>query len=153
MTQERTGVKVDIELTSSTTAAQKFPLIIASGEYPDIMNGVQSYYSGGLTKALEDEVIANLTDYIDEYMPNYLHWMNMTPSNAKESRLDDGSVAMIYSITMQVQPPFAGYMYRQDWADKAGLGTPETIDDWHTLLDRLQGVQHRRAHGLCHLGR
>lgn len=134
MTQERTGVKVDIELTSSTTAAQKFPLIIASGDYPNIMTNVTSYYSGGTTKALEDEVIADLTNYIDEYMPNYLHWMEMTPSNAKESRLDDGSVVMIYSITMQVQPPFGGYMIRKDWADKAGLGVPETIDDWHTLL-------------------
>ena len=134
MTQERTGVKVDIELTSSTTAAQKFPLIIASGEYPDIMTNVTSYYSGGLAKALEDEVIADLTDYMDENMPNYLHWLNMTPSNLKEGKQDNGAIAMIYSITMQVQPPFPGYMYRQDWADKAGLGTPETIDDWHTML-------------------
>ena len=60
MTQERTGVKVNIELASSTTAAQKFPLIIASGEYPDIMTNVSGYYSGGTTTALEDEVIARL---------------------------------------------------------------------------------------------
>ncbi len=134
MTQERTGVKVNIDLASTTTAAEKFPLLIAAGDYPDIMTNVTTYYSGGLAKALEDEVIAEFSDYIDEYMPNYQHWMDMTPSNAKESRLDDGSVTMIYSITMQVQPAFCGPMIRTDWLKDAGLDIPTTIDDWYEML-------------------
>ena len=134
ITMEKTGVKITFECPSTTTAAEKFPLAIASGHYPDIMVNTYTYYAGGLAKALEDEVIADLTENVNNNMPNYVHWLNMTPANLKEGKLDDGTFAMIYSITMQVQPAFVGPMIRTDWLNDAGLDAPVTIDDWYNML-------------------
>ena len=59
---ERTGVNLSFIHFHPDTQAEQFNLICASGEYPDVMNGVVNQYTGGADKGIEDEVFIDLNE-------------------------------------------------------------------------------------------
>lgn len=61
--EELTNVHVDFRAVSDETA-QNFNLMVASGDWADIMVWGANYYSGGSIKAVEDGVFMELTDVI-----------------------------------------------------------------------------------------
>ena len=67
--EQATGVNMKFIECSDSAAYEQFNLTIATGDYPDLM--AMDYYSGGVTAAYEDDVIIDLTDLVDENMPNY----------------------------------------------------------------------------------
>ena len=131
--QEKTGIKLDFDTCSSAANATQFPLMIASGNVCDIIQNA-TIYSGGLSKALQDDVIRDLSDIIEECAPNYLHWLNKREADVREGKLDGGEIVMIYSMGREMQAPIFGPVVRRDWLEDAGLEIPKTIDDWHTML-------------------
>ena len=131
--QEKTGIKLDFDTCSSAANATQFPLMIASGNVCDIIQNA-TIYSGGLSKALQDDVIRDLSDIIEECAPNYLHWLNKREADVREGKLDGGEIVMIYSMGREMQAPIFGPVIRRDWLEDAGLEIPKTIDDWHTML-------------------
>lgn len=69
MAEDITGVHIDITTVQTDAASEKLSLLVAAGEYPDIFRGA-SFPSGDLD-AYETEVIIDVTDYLEEYAPNY----------------------------------------------------------------------------------
>ena len=61
--EERTGVSLRFMLQSVTTANDNFNLLVASGDYPDLFQNAGSYYTGGLDKAVDEEVLVDLDGY------------------------------------------------------------------------------------------
>ncbi len=69
---EISNVTFDATMISGAAQTEQFPVMIAGGDYCDIISNVHSLYSGGLSKAWEDEVIIDLAEYgIQGKMPNY----------------------------------------------------------------------------------
>ena len=65
-----TGVKLEFIEVGNTTAAEQFNLMVASGDMTDLIPASE-YYTGGLTKAYEEDIIVDINEYVEENMPNY----------------------------------------------------------------------------------
>lgn len=135
--EERTNVHIEWSVPSSGSEREQMNLMFSSGELPDIMyytpGGLQ--YVDGLDAAIDDGYLLDLTPYLEEYAPNY---MNIVKNGSEELQktvvTDQGRYGCMYSIKQYEQPPFLGFMVRQDWLDELGLEQPETIEDWETVL-------------------
>ena len=141
--EENTNVHVNWNIVSSAEAAEKFSLMIASGEYPDIIRGAEAYYSGGLAKMMDDGVSIELTDMVDKYMPNYSELRKSNDKLLIDTMSDDGKIVSLYSIASKTgevkgERVWGGPSIRQDWLDETGLSIPVTIKDWHEALTAIK---------------
>ncbi len=137
--EEATNVHINYITVASNEAKEKFGLMMASGDYPDILRGAESYYTGGLAKAVEDGVTYDLTDAVPLYMPRYQALRTSIPSLEKDTVTDDGRMVACYTIASKNgeiagELPWDGLALRQDWLNEQNLEVPTTIDDWHEVL-------------------
>ena len=137
--ERQTNVHINYQLTSSQTASEKFGLMIAGGDYPDIVMGMMTYYSGGIQKGIEDGVFLDMTDYVEQYMPTYLAYAKTNEDAYRMIMSDEGKFPLVYSFSdsnsgIEGQQMFLGLTIRKDWLDELELPVPETIEDWHTVL-------------------
>lgn len=130
--EKETGVK--IEFTHPTDQEQT-NLMLASGEYPDLIEGDFYNYPGGPEKAISDEVLTPLNELMEKYAPNLTSYLEEHPDVNKQVQTDEGNYYVFPFLrgdkSLQV---FQGPMIRKDWLDQLGLAVPETIDEWHTAL-------------------
>lgn len=131
--QERLNVKLEFTSENLLTASEKFNLMIASNEYPDIINYFNNYYTSSAETAYEEEVVMDLTDVIAEYAPDYQRARTATESLAEDT-LDGGMVLQFYMIHSGERTADFGPAVRKDWLNDLGLEAPETYDDWHDVL-------------------
>lgn len=130
---ELTGVTLKFVSPSSTSADENFSLMIASGDYTDLLNVVDGY-SGGASKALEEDVIVDLTDKIEQYAPDY--WNVIQSSNEytkKEVVTPEGKILSFYGIE-NTHLTDSGLMIRKDWLDELGLEVPQTPQELYEVL-------------------
>ena len=105
-------------------------IAIASGDYPAIISNL--IYSSGDTGALADDVIVDLTDYLEEYSPNYNYLIGSNPDEASIFR-NDGRVLSYkspYDNFIQNQ----GMVIRKDWLEEQNLEVPTTYEEMHNVL-------------------
>jgi len=134
---EKTGINIKFIHPASATARENFQTMVISGDMPDILNNASGYYAGGVDKAIEDDVFLRLND-LEDFMPNYMYWVNLTESNRKFAYTDSGNMGYVAQVYDRIQNPFAGYGIRQDWLDDLGLTRPETIDEWTEVLTEFR---------------
>ncbi len=130
---ELTGISIEFVLASPDTQSENFQLMIASGEYTDIIGSEGANYTGGVENAIEDEVYVNILDYA-EYAPNYFELVNRDEYDYSVLLTDSGYMAGFGIVYTEDQPLNQGWMVRQDWLDDLGLDTPVTYDDWYEML-------------------
>lgn len=132
--EELTNVHVDFRAVSDETS-QNFNLMIASGDWADIMVWGSNYYAGGAMKAVEDGVFMELTDVIADYMPNYGTLID-NKDIYPQVIMDDGRIGEIFSINKGISDPGTGPIVRKDWLDKLGMKPEDiqTYDDYHDML-------------------
>lgn len=130
--EARTGVHVETTEVNFFTASEQYNVMLASGDYPDLLKNVGAYYSTGLSGALSDEIIMDLTDDLAEYAPNYDY---MIHSNADQTPyfLTDGMVLQFMG-TYESFVNNQGLVVRKDWLEECGLSVPETYDELHDVL-------------------
>ncbi len=137
--EEETNVHVNWTVVDASSAKEQFGLMLASGEYPDIIRDVGTYYPGGTEKGVQDGVLADLTDVVEKYMPNYTALRKSDPALEKDTMTDDGKIVGTRTITsyfgdVRGERVWAGLALRKDWLDELGLEVPRTIDQWETVL-------------------
>lgn len=128
--QEITGVTIEYTELDFWTAQEKMNIAIASGDYPAIISNLA--YSSGDTGALADDVIVDLTDYLEEYSPNYNYLIGSNPDEASIFR-NDGRVLSYkspYDNFIQNQ----GMVIRKDWLEEQNLEVPATYEEMHNVL-------------------
>lgn len=141
--EKNTNVHINWTTVASNEASEKFSVMIASGEYPDIIRGAEALYSGGLVKMIDDGVSIDLTDKVDKYMPNYTALRNSIPSLKKDTVTDDNKTVALYTLAsdngnLQGERVWGGPSLRKDWLDETGLGMPVTVDDWYNVLTAIK---------------
>lgn len=131
--QARTNVTIEMTLASSPeTAMTEINLLIASGDYPDLINNLQGYYSAGLDSAIEQEVIVNIAEY-EDLMPNYFGKLRFR--NAMEdATTEGGNIGVVYQISEDTDTIQSGLTLRKDWMEELGAEAPTTYDELHDLL-------------------
>lgn len=131
--QKRTNVTIEMSLASSPeTAMTEINLLIASGDYPDLINNLQGYYSAGLDSAIEQEVIVNIGDYKD-LMPNYFEKLRYRDA-LEDATTEDGNIGVVYQVSMGSDTIQSGLTLRQDWMEELGAEAPTTYEELHDLL-------------------
>lgn len=130
--EELTGVHVETTEVNFFTASEQYNVLLASGDYPDLIKNLGTYYSTGLSGALSDDIIMDLTDDLSTYAPNYDYLIH---SNDAETPyyLTDGKVLQFmgtYDSFINNQ----GLVLRKDWLEECGLDVPETYDELHDVL-------------------
>lgn len=133
LVEEATGTHVNWEIPPGSGYEEKFNLMIAGGNLPDVI------YTGwderGIQQYIEDEVLLDISPYITEYMPNFTKFMKEHPDIARQATYDGGK---IYSIPMVRQEAklsiFTGPVIRTDWLEKLNLKTPTNAEELYQVL-------------------
>lgn len=131
---EKTGVSLTFMLQSVTTASDNFNLLVASGDYPDFFYNASSYYTGGIDKAVEDEVLVDVTDLVPEFAPNYYYNITKDPDTLAEVSTPSGRLVEIQRLEAEYTKSSTGLVIRQDWLNDLGKDMPVTLDDLHDVL-------------------
>ena len=132
--EEKTGVHIEWQQASSMGAAEVFQLMVAGGDYTDMVFDLTSMYTGGVTKALEDSVVIDLTDMVETYAPNYYYIMHYDEELRRDALTDDGQYLAIYScydFEAESYQPLSGPMIRDDWLEALNLEVPVTYEDYY----------------------
>ena len=138
LVEEATGVHMKFIECSDSAAYEQFNLTIASGDFPDLM--AMDYYSGGVTAAYDDDVIIDLTDLVDDHMPNYMALVDtMDDYTLKSVYTDDNRILRVWTLASNVVSE-QGLSYRADWAKEFGMEAPVTVDD---MFDYLSAVKNQ----------
>lgn len=136
--ERRANVKIDFVIPAAGTESEEFGLMIVSGTYEDVID--TAYHNKGLGDLLVNEIIIDLTDLAEQYMPNYLSIVNSNSQLQKDVVVDSGQRAAIYSIFETVPLNWRGLAVRQDLLDQAGLSLPETYQEWGATLESFRDM-------------
>ncbi|SFE12493.1 putative aldouronate transport system substrate-binding protein [Paenibacillus algorifonticola] len=131
--EKRTGISIK-HLGGTPMTDQKFSLLLASGELPDIFLNTWLQYPGGPDRAVEQGYILKLNDLIDQYAPNLKKTLQDNPDIDKMIKTDDGTYYAFPFIRSDAGRVYGGPIIRKDWLDELKLDIPQTIDEWHTVL-------------------
>ena len=129
-----TGIKTEFTLVNAEMAAEQFNLMVATGDYCDLMHDVDMNYVGGLDTAFEDEVIIAIDDLIDTWMPNYKAALYSEENFLADSLSDAGNRYQFMILRHDPGYPDYGLLIRQDWLDKLDMDRPETYDEYYDAL-------------------
>jgi len=134
-----TGVKIEFIHPTAGQTTEQFNLMIASGEYPDIIEGPFFDYPGGPQGAIDEGVILGLNEIINENCPNLTKFLSDKSELAKMMKTDEGNYFCFPGIyDGEYLLTFNGPIIRKDMLDKIGMERPETIDEWTEMLRKFR---------------
>ena len=128
----RTGADIQVDLYSFLDATDKQNLMIASGDYTDVLMGSLNY-SGGVDGAVEEEVLTDIAEYA-EYMPDYMSTLFQNMDNVAAAYSSGFHLTAFYGINDPNAKADYGPVIRQDWLEELGLASPETYEELHDVL-------------------
>lgn len=129
--EELSGYKFDWELRSSEGYPQACQVLIASNDYPDMLEFWNVSYPIELEQMAQDKIIIPMNDIVAEYGPNILkqrpdYTWYVSPSDGKRY-----GIAARTSDNVTNDIPIV----RKDWMDKLGIAkVPETVDELKSML-------------------
>ena len=137
--QARTGIKINFLHYPMGMQGPQFDLMLSSGQYPDIMEYPLTEFPGGPDKAIRDNVIEPLNDYLPQYAPNLKGILDADPELDEAAKSNNGDYFMFPFIrgddSLLV---YLGPAVRKDWLDDLGLEIPTTIDEWYHVLSEFK---------------
>lgn len=130
--QEATGIDIQFIEVSDTVISEQYSLMIASGDWADMICCDQ-YYAGGTAQAYADEVIMDLTDLVYDNCPNYYNALYSTNEASIMNVTVEGKILAIYAIKDRSYTD-SGEMTRGDWLEELGLEVPHTLDELNNVF-------------------
>ena len=136
-----TGVTLDFQCPPAGMVKEQFNLMLASGDYTDLIVHTMVQLEGGLTKLYEDGVIIDLTEYLPEYAPNYWKYLTENPDVMKEVCNDDGRIfCFVFAKGGGYLLSTQGPIVRGDILTDLGIESPKTIDEWEEMLRAVKSA-------------
>lgn len=129
---DATGINYKYIEVASTIKTEQFNLMIASGDYTDLID-VSSYAGGGASQAYADGVIIDVADLSEQYAPDFWLAANETNDATVRSLKSSGQMYGIYKLLKQSTAD-GGPFYRKDWQEALGISTPHTLDEFTDML-------------------
>ncbi len=136
--KEKTGIQYEFTCVSESAATEQFQLMIAGGDWTDVLMSAD-FYANGLGQAYEDEVIIDLTDLLPDNAPDYWNYIQQANQTTLDTVMTDGRHLQMCSLRDAVYAD-GGYMFRGDWADALGYSFDQsiTIDEITSMLYDMQ---------------
>ena len=133
--QEITNIHFDMTAANGAAEQDNFNLMIAGGDYADIMFAM-GYYGTGLEGAVEDGIIQDLADVLPEKCPTYWSYLSKDTSTLMAAYTDSGYMPTICALTPEVAQEVVGPVIRQDWLREFGMEVPRTYDELYDYLKK-----------------
>ncbi len=128
--QEITNVNIEFIELEFFTSQEMMGLYIASGDYADIISDLS--YNGDAAGALSDEVIIDLTDYLEDYAPNYNYLIHSNEDFTKIFEVDGKILSFMSPYENFINNQ--GLVVRTDWLEEQGFDIPTTYDELTEVL-------------------
>ena len=133
--EEATNVHLDMTEISFFSQDEQFNLMVAGGDYMDIIQGFGTAYTKGIDNAIDEDIIIDLTDLLPDYAPNYSYLRDNNEDIRKSTTQDSGRVGSFFFLIGDAHlGPRQGLWIRQDYLDEQGLEVPTTYDEFHEYL-------------------
>lgn len=133
--EETTNIYFDITAVNGADEGDNFQLMIASGEYTDIITSM-SNYATGLEGAVDDGIIMDLADILPEYCPTYWAALSANTNTLMKATTDSGYMPTICVLSPEVGQEAIGILYRDDWLEEFGMEVPSTYDELYEYLEK-----------------
>jgi putative aldouronate transport system substrate-binding protein len=147
--EKRTNTKLKFQHVATGSASQTnegFNILVASGNYPDVIEYYWIDYPGSPASAIADGVIIPLNDVFEKYCPNISKLLKDNPDIAKMVSTEDGQYyvfpflrGLSYEDNMLIFSE--GWVIRKDLMNKAGISdVPRTPEEWETMLKAFKAM-------------
>ncbi len=143
--EQATNVRWDATLVSFFSSDEQFQLMVASQDYTDVVCRAIDSYTGGTDQAIEEEFLINVSDLIDENMPNLLDWFDKYPELRKQMTTVEGNIGGFPKFYQEPSDVNEGALIRLDWLEELGLESPKTYDDLHNVLTQFKEQKNASA--------
>ena len=121
--QADTGSTIDFEFVQEDSYDTQLAARVASQDLPDVIKKED----GNVNDLIAQGLLLPITDYLEEYMPNYMSRLK-DEDMVFLTNADDGE---IYGISLIVDNEAAYSTFiRSDWLSNVGLELPGTWDEW-----------------------
>ncbi len=133
--QEKFNVDIKFTHPVAGQVKEQLNLLLASQDLPDIIQYQFYECPGGAQKAIDDNVIMSLNDLIRDKAPNLSKYLSEHKEVDKLVKTDEKQYYCfphIYGDEFLLT--YSGPIVRQDYLEKIGMKSPETIDEWHDML-------------------
>lgn len=133
----RTGLTFAITEGSYLDGQNAINLMMAAGDYCDVINHADLYASG-IDAAVNEEIVIDLSEYILNDMPNVLASLKAFDVDVlKQITTDSGY--MPYFPQIHKAPVVDNFLtgVRKDLMDEQGLSMPTTYEEFHEVLKTI----------------
>lgn len=131
--EELTNIHIEFNMVNMMDASTTFQLMIASGDYNDIINDALNYYDTA-DQAYEDGLAVDLLEHSGS-VPNFLALMEKYPQIHGDLETLEGHILNMPRIDMPIGTTAdSGLLIRKDWLDNLGLEIPNSYDAMHDVL-------------------
>lgn len=131
-----TGKQIKVDFWAPTSGAEQdyVNTLVSTEEYPDVL--CMLYSSMSANEMYEEGMILDLTDMVDQYMPNYKAFMAAHPELRFTNYVDGADrILQIYTVNESIpEYPWAGFCYRRDWLAMFGTN-PQTGEPFSGAYD------------------
>lgn len=132
-------LKLEFEVPISGSESDYLGTMFASGEYADIID--LTYSTSSSLQLVEDGVLMEITEYVEQYMPNYVAMLEANPDLMEIATIKDADgnrhYYSLYQLSDVPNENFMGYVYRRDWLVKYA-DVPSHVWDRDAVLSDIE---------------
>ncbi len=132
--EEQFKIKINWMITPSSDRAAKQPLLLASGDYPEVFwNG--DFKPSDILKYSKQGILVPLNPYIDEYAPNVKTALETVPGLKDIAMAPDGNIYGLPAYNWCDHCFWSGKMWiNVELLNQFGLQMPTTTDEFERVL-------------------
>lgn len=136
--EEKTNIKLDLTIVPQDGAKEKLNLLLAGGDYPELIIGTDLLTSQDLEKyGAEEQILMPLNDLIEQYGTNIKKQWETHPEWEEQMKSSDGNIYGIPGVDSGgVSHGNCSYKFwmNKDWLETLGLEVPTTTEELKTVL-------------------
>lgn len=131
--EEKTNVHINW-IVPSGDAQQSFNLMIASGEYPDVILGM-GLSREQLSSLVSQDILVDISDEIEQYGYNIKKMYEVVPEAREIATFGDGIYGVPKVSAASFSARFNGGMWvYEPWLKKLGISEPQTTEEFYQML-------------------
>ena len=144
--QEAANINIDFVECAEDGASEKYSLMVASNDLTDVIweenanasRTATAGYTGGLDKAVSDEVYMDLTDLLAENIPNYYSYLVEYPELKRDLTTDEGRVVVVAQITEPGAYVEQGGFVSNALLEATNTEMPATVGEWYDFWVKVK---------------